>query len=259
MHNVYALEKEKEKKIWATFWFLMSKLIGFNFQNCHSIFVMSLSEEISGRLDCLQTFHITRKLNRLSNDAKYEWWSIKIFQFFFEEFILQLPEHGWWWWAYMLMASHQKSKIFLPPTPGSRALGIPSSEQYLPETSFWKEEIAKRRKKTSGDKSLFMKFLAKLCSQKFMILWSLEWFDWPMMAEVAQGQKLKSEVHGLQFWIAMEVWLQNVKLQFTITKFTYNWHVMSMSFIELHVWLYLDQILPLFAHVCLSLSLRKSA
>ena len=37
----------------------------------------------------------------------------------------------------MLTVSHQKSRIFLPPTPGSKALGTPVSWLYKPVSSFW--------------------------------------------------------------------------------------------------------------------------
>lgn len=37
----------------------------------------------------------------------------------------------------MLTVSHQKSRIFLPPMPGSKAFGTPLRWLYKPVSSFW--------------------------------------------------------------------------------------------------------------------------
>lgn len=37
----------------------------------------------------------------------------------------------------MLTVSHQKSRIFLPPIPGSKAFGTPARWLYKPVSSFW--------------------------------------------------------------------------------------------------------------------------
>lgn len=39
--------------------------------------------------------------------------------------------------THVLTVSHQKSKIFLPPIPGSRAFGTPARWRYNPVSSFW--------------------------------------------------------------------------------------------------------------------------
>lgn len=45
--------------------------------------------------------------------------------------------------THMLTVSHQKSRIFFPPIPGSKAFGTPLRRLYRPVSSFWEG----RRKK----------------------------------------------------------------------------------------------------------------
>lgn len=46
----------------------------------------------------------------------------------------------------MLTVSHQKSRIFLPPIPGSRALGTPARWLYSPVVSFWGRDTGAQQK-----------------------------------------------------------------------------------------------------------------
>lgn len=39
--------------------------------------------------------------------------------------------------THMLTVSHQKSRIFFPPIPGSKAFGTPLRRLYRPVSSFW--------------------------------------------------------------------------------------------------------------------------
>lgn len=43
--------------------------------------------------------------------------------------------------THMLTVSHQKSRIFFPPMPGSRAFGTPLRWPYKPVSSFWEQDM----------------------------------------------------------------------------------------------------------------------
>lgn len=49
--------------------------------------------------------------------------------------------------THMLTVSHQKSRIFFPPIPGSKAFGTPLRRLYRPVSSFWEG----RRKKQDSN------------------------------------------------------------------------------------------------------------